>query len=416
MARNALYAQSGGVTPVINASAAAVIAAARAHPDQIGRLFAAKNGVLGVLAEELIDTAEMSEADLVALAASPGGAFGSCRHKLRFGRELTRLFEVFAAHDIGYLFYNGCGDSADTCMKIAAHAEYLGYDLTAIHVPKTIDNDLPHSDCSPGFGSVAKYIGTSVREAAMDVASMSGSSTKVFILEVMGRHTGWIAASSGLASGTGNLPPHLILLPEVTFNAATFLAAVETTIAREGYCVIVAAEGITNAEGTFVAETGGTDAFGHAQLGGVAPYLAQLIKTAQGHKCHWAVADYLQRAARHLASKTDLDQAMAVGTAAVNFALAGERGVMPTIVRTSDAPYTWTIGSVKLEEVANHEKKLPAEYIRADGFHITPAARTYFAPLIMGEAPPPFVDGLPAYPVWNFSLVKAKLEAFNTGA
>ncbi|GHD69455.1 6-phosphofructokinase [Jeongeupia chitinilytica] len=415
MPKNALYAQSGGVTPVINASAYGVISAARRHPDVIGTVYAAQNGILGALDEVLIDTAQLSDADLAALKTTPGGAFGSCRHKLRHGAELTRLFELFAAHDIGYLFYNGGGDSADTCLKVAEFAQYHGYDLTAVHVPKTIDNDLPHSDCSPGFGSVAKYVGTAIREAGLDVASMAASSTKVFILEVMGRHTGWIAASAGLAAQDNDAAPHLILTPEVAFEPGRFLKAVKETIARVGYCTIVAAEGTRDAKGTFLSEAGGADAFGHIQLGGVAPILARLIKDELGHKCHWAVADYLQRAARHIASATDLAQAIAVGEAAVEFAVKGQRSVMPAIIREDSEPYRWRIDAVPLHDVANREKPLPREYLDADGWRLSAEGRAYFAPLIVGEAPPPFVDGLPAYPRWQFSHLPKKLIPFERG-
>ena len=412
MPMNALYAQSGGVTPVINASAAGVISAARLHPGHIGRIFAAKNGILGVLLEELIDTACLTSADLAQLKVTPGGAFGSCRHKIKTEAELARLLAVFKAWDIGYFFYNGGGDSADTCLKVSELAEAAGYPLLAIHVPKTIDNDLPHTDNSPGFGSVAKYVATSVREAGLDVKSMAASSTKVFILEVMGRHTGWIAAASGLAARVEGEPPHLILLPEVGVDEGRLLAAVENTVARYGYCVIVAAEGVKDTHGEFLSEAGGKDAFGHVQLGGLAPYLAGLIKTQCGFKCHWSVADYLQRAARHIASATDLAQAIAVGESAVKLAVAGQGGMMATIERLSDAPYTWDIGAVPLGVVANCEKPLPAEFITTDGFSITAAARRYFAPLIAGEVPPPYVDGLPDYGSWTWSIESPRLPSF----
>nr|WP_314900934.1 6-phosphofructokinase [uncultured Deefgea sp.] len=412
MPMNALYAQSGGVTPVINASAAGVISAARMHPSHIGRVFVAKNGILGVLNEELIDTSVLTSADLAQLKATPGGAFGSCRHKIKTEAELARILAVFKAWDIGYFFYNGGGDSADTCLKVSELAEAAGYPLLAIHVPKTIDNDLPMTDNSPGFGSVAKYVATSVREAGLDVRSMAASSTKVFILEVMGRHTGWIAAASGLAARSEGEPPHLILLPEVAVDESRLLAAVENAVTRYGYCVIVAAEGVKDTNGTFLSEAGGKDAFGHVQLGGLAPYLAGLIKSHCGFKCHWSVADYLQRAARHTASATDLAQAIAVGEAAVKLAVAGQGGMMVTIERLGDVPYTWDIGAVPLGVVANCEKPLPPEYIAADGFGITAAARRYFAPLIAGEAPPPYIDGLPDYGAWIWSIEAPCLPIF----
>ncbi|WP_273431094.1 6-phosphofructokinase [Chitinibacter tainanensis] len=412
MPRNAVYAQSGGVTPVINASAAGLLLTARQYPVHFGRLFAAQNGILGVLNEALIDTAVLSQRELQQLKNTPGGAFGSCRHKLKTDSELRRLLAVLQAWDVGYFFYNGGGDSADTCLKVAELARAANYPLQAIHIPKTIDNDLPLTDCSPGFGSVAKYVATSVREAGLDVASMAASSTKVFVLEVMGRHAGWIAAASALASRHDAEPPHLILLPEVPFERARFVAAVEDTVARYGYAVIVAAEGVKDTQGLYLSEAGGKDAFGHAQLGGLAPNLVEIIKAATGFKCHWAVADYLQRAARHIASATDVQQAFAVGQAAAQLAVAGQNEVMVSIERLSDEPYTWEIGAVPLGMVANIEKPLPAEFISADGFGITPAARRYLLPLIQGEAPPAFIDGLPDYGQWSWVTEGAKLPPY----
>ncbi|WP_047393074.1 6-phosphofructokinase [Chitinibacter sp. ZOR0017] len=412
MPRNAVYAQSGGVTPVINASAAGLLLTARQYPVHFGRLFAAQNGILGVLNEALIDTAVLSSRELQQLKNTPGGAFGSCRHKLKTESELRRLLAVLQAWDVGYFFYNGGGDSADTCLKVAELARAANYPLQAIHIPKTIDNDLPLTDCSPGFGSVAKYVATSVREAGLDVASMAASSTKVFVLEVMGRHAGWIAAASALASRHHAEPPHLILLPEVPFERARFVAAVEDTVARYGYVVIVAAEGVKDTQGLYLSEAGGKDAFGHAQLGGLAPNLVEIIKAATGFKCHWAVADYLQRAARHIASATDVQQAFAVGQAAAQLAVAGQNEVMVSIERLSDEPYTWEIGAVPLGMVANIEKPLPAEFISADGFGITPAARRYLLPLIQGEAPPAFIDGLPDYGQWSWVTEGAKLPPY----
>ena len=399
--RNAFYAQSGGVTAVINASACGVIQTARQHPDRIGKLYAGRNGIIGALTEDLIDTSLESDADIAALRHTPSGAFGSCRYKLKGGdqnpAEYERLLEVFRAHDIGYFFYNGGGDSQDTSNKVAQFSRARGYSLTCIGIPKTVDNDLPITDNCPGFGSVAKYVAVSIREAGFDVASMAKTSTKVFVLEVMGRHAGWIAAAGGLAATTPGAAPHLILFPEITFNEADFLAKVEACVKAHGYCAIVVSEGLRNAEGNFVAEAGSRDAFGHAQLGGVAPVIAQLIKDKLGHKFHWAVADYLQRAARHIASKTDVEQAYALGRAAVEMALAGDNAVMPTIVRLADEPYAWKIGKAALSEVANVERKMPRDYITADGYGITEACRRYLRPLIMGEDYPPYVDGLPQY-------------------
>ncbi len=414
--RNALYAQSGGVTAVINASAAGVIETARAHKDRIGKVFAGRNGIIGALREELIDTGKESRATIAALRHTPAGAFGSCRYKLKSfdenRREYERLFEVFRAHDIGYFFYNGGGDSQDTANKVAQIGARLGYPVTCIGVPKTVDNDLPVTDTSPGFGSVAKYVAVSVREAGLDVQSMCESSTKVFIMEVMGRHAGWIAAAGGLAKQEPDDPPHIILLPEVPFDRDRFLAAVKATVKRIGYCVVVVSEGAQYPDGTFLAEAGTRDAFGHAQLGGVAPAIAAMVKDGLGFKYHWAVADYLQRAARHIASKVDVEQAYAVGRAAVEFALAGRNGVMPVIVRTSDSPYRWKIDAVALDRIANQEKKMPKNFITRDGFGITEKARTYLAPLIQGEDYPPYKQGVPQYARLKGVLVPKKLPPF----
>ncbi len=399
--RNAFYAQSGGVTAVINVSAAAVIETARQHPQRIGKVLAGRNGIVGALSEDLIDTSLESPAALAALRHTPGGAFGSCRYKLKSidqqRAQYQRLIEVFRAHDIGYFFYNGGGDSADTCLKVSQLSQQLDYPLTAIHTPKTVDNDLPHTDCCPGFGSVAKYVATSIREASFDVASMAANSTKVFILEVMGRHAGWITAACGLASTTPEQGPHLLLLPEIAFDRVAFLQRVKATVERYGYCVIAASEGLRDADGKFLSATGLCDAFGHAQLGGVAPLLAQLIKAELGYKYHWAVADYLQRSARHLASRTDVEQAWALGKAAVELALAGQHAVMPAIRRLGDTPYRWDIAAVPLQQVANVEKKMPREFISEDGFHISDACRAYLTPLIEGEDYPPYSGGLPDY-------------------
>jgi 6-phosphofructokinase 1 len=399
--RNVFYAQSGGVTAVINASACGVIQSARAYPDRLGRVFAGRNGILGALEEDLIDTSLESDADIAALRRTPAGAFGSCRYKLKGleenRAEYERLIDVFRAHDIGYFLYNGGGDSADTCLKVAQMGERLGYPLQAIHIPKTVDNDLPHTDTCPGFGSAAKYIATSVREAGFDVASMARTSTRIFVLEVMGRHAGWLAAAAGLAHEQDEDAPHLLLLPEIPLAEDALMERVEATVQRHGYCVVVVSEGLRTADGQFVAESGTRDAFGHAQLGGVAPRIAERIRERLGHKYHWAVADYLQRAARHLASATDVAQAYAVGQAAVDLALKGVSGRMVSLVRKTDSPYVWTTGDVALEEVAGRECPLPREYISEDGFGITPACRRHLAPLLEGEDYPEYVRGLPRY-------------------
>lgn len=398
---NAFYAQSGGVTSVINASACGVIETARQHRGVIGKVLAGRNGIIGALEEDLIDTSRESAATIRGLMQTPAGAFGSCRHKLKSlednRAEYERLIDVFKAHNIRYFFYNGGGDSADTCLKVSTLSETLGYPMQAIHIPKTIDNDLPLTDNSPGFGSVAKYVAISTREAALDVASMCASSTKVFILEVMGRHAGWIAAAAGLAAEQEGDAPHCILFPEIAFDQEKFLAKVQKAVKRYGYCVVVASEGAQTADGRFLSEAGTRDAFGHAQLGGLAPTLAGMVKAELGYKYHWAVADYLQRSARHIASQTDLDQAYAVGKAAVEMAVAGKNAVMPAIVRGRGKRYSWKIADVPLSQVANVEKKMPRNFISRDGFAITEAARDYLAPLIAGEAYPSYRRGLPQY-------------------
>jgi 6-phosphofructokinase 1 len=418
--RNAFYAQSGGVTAVINASAAGVIETARAHRAEIGRVLAGRNGIIGALTEDLIDTSKESARDIAALKHTPSGAFGSCRYKLKgldeSRAQYERLIDVFRAHDIGYFFYNGGNDSADTCLKVSQMADRLGYPLVAVHVPKTVDNDLAVTDNCPGFGSVAKYVATSMREAAFDVASMAATSTKVFVLEVMGRHAGWITAAVGMAEDAATPIPLVLLFPEIPFDEARFTHEVDVRVKRFGYCCIGVSEGLQNAAGKLMAEAGSKDAFGHAQLGGVGPLIANLVRERLRYKYHWAVADYLQRAARHLASKTDLDQSYAVGKAAVELALKGHNAVMTAIVRTSDKPYRWKIGIAPLADVANEEKMLPRDYITADGFGITSKARAYLAPLIKGEAPPPYRDGLPQYVrLKNVAVPKRLATSFDIG-
>ena len=399
--RNAFYAQSGGVTAVINASAAGIIETARRYPRHIGKLYAGRHGIIGALTEDLIDVGAESAATIRALRHTPAGAFGSARFKLKGleqnRAEYERLIEVFKAHDIGYFFYNGGNDSMDTAHKVSQIGDALGYPISCIGVPKTVDNDLPLTDCCPGFGSVAKYVAVSTREAALDVASMARTSTKVFVLEVMGRNAGWIAAAGGLAARRAGDAPQIILFPEIAFDRPAFLARVKQSVETQGYCVIVVSEGTKHPDGTFLAEAGTRDAFGHAQLGGVGPVVANLIREELGYKFHWAVADYLQRAARHIASKVDVEQAYAVGKAAVEYAVKGRTGVMPAIIRTSSRPYKWKIEPVPLSAVANVEKKVPRDFITADGFGITAACRRYLTPLIAGEDYPPYVDGLPDY-------------------
>ena len=412
--KNAFYAQSGGVTSVINASACGVIEACRANSDRIGNLYAGRNGIVGALNEELIDTSLESPADIAALRHTPGGAFGSCRYKMKdigdSKTEYQRLVDVFKAHNIGYFFYNGGGDSADTCLKVSQISEQTGYPIQAIHIPKTIDNDLPLTDCCPGFGSVAKYVAVSTREASLDVASMCATSTKVFILEVMGRHAGWIAAAGGLAAEQAGDPPHLIIFPEIAFDREQFLARVDETIKQRGYCVIVASEGARYADGALISGSLHRDAFGHQQLGGVAPTLAAMVKETLGHKYHYALADYLQRSARHIASKTDTEQAYAVGRAAVEKALQGKSGIMITIQRNPGEKYSWSLGEAALSEIANVEKPMPRSFISEDGFAITSEARSYLQPLVMGEDYPPYKAGVPVYAKLKNQLLEKKLR------
>ena len=412
--KNAFYAQSGGVTAVINASACGVIQTARKHSDKIGTVYAGRNGIIGALTEDLIDTNLESDEDIAALMHTPSGGFGSCRFKLKSleknKREYERLIEVFKAHDIGYFFYNGGGDSADTCHKVSQLSEKMGYPIQAVHVPKTVDNDLPITDNCPGFGSVAKYIAVSALEASFDVRSMAKTSTKIFVLEVMGRHAGWIAAAGGLIEDQ-NIPV-VILFPEVEFDQDKFLAQVDAKVKEYGFCTIVVSEGVHWADGRFLAEQGTRDSFGHAQLGGAAPVVANIIKDALGYKFHWAVADYLQRAARHLSSKSDVEQAYALGEAGVLFALEGDNAIMPTVDRISNNPYEWKIGKAPLADVANVEKMMPMDFITDDGFGITQKCKDYLLPLIDGEDYPPYENGLPKYVVLKNQSVARKLPDF----
>ena len=415
--KNAFYAQSGGVTSVINSSACGLIQEARRHPDKIGKVYAGRDGIIGALTEDLIDTSFESDEDIARLRYTPGGAFGSCRYKLKsledHRAQYERLIEVFKAHDIGYFFYNGGNDSMDTAWKVSQIAEKMGYPVVCVGVPKTVDNDLPLTDCCPGFGSVAKYVATSIREAGYDVASMSRTSTKMFVLEVMGRHAGWITAACGLASENAGEPPHILLFPEVPFNPEKFLVRVQECIDQYGYCTVAVSEGLADADGKLIADSGSKDAFGHSQLGGVGQIVAQLVKDKLGYKYHWALADYLQRSARHQASRTDVEQAYALGVAAVNLALQGKNAVMATIVRLADTPYRWEIGEAPLKDIANVERKMPADFITPDGFHITDACRTYLQPLIEGEDPPPYRKGLPDYVRLKNKGVARKLVIFN---
>ncbi|MBM37686.1 MAG: 6-phosphofructokinase [Woeseia sp.] len=409
-ARNAFYAQSGGVTAVINASACGVIETARKYNNKIARVYAGRNGIIGALTEDMIDTSKETAAAIAALKYTPGGAFGSARYKLKGleenRTEYERLIEVFKAHDIGYFFYNGGNDSMDTAHKVSQISKNMGFPVTCLGVPKTVDNDLPITDNCPGFGSVAKYIAVSTQEAAMDVISMSKTSTKVFILEVMGRHAGWIAAAAGLAGKSPKDAPHIILFPEIPFKKREFLKKVRECVKKYDFCVIVVSEGASYANGKFLAEAGTKDAFGHAQLGGVAPVIASIVRDNLGYKFHYAIADYLQRSARHIASSVDVKQAYAVGKAAVELALQGKTAVMPVIKRISQKPYRWKIESAPISRIANKEKMLPRRYITKDGFGITESARQYLEPLIRGEDYPPYINGLPKCANLKNNLVK----------
>jgi 6-phosphofructokinase 1 len=409
-----LYAQSGGVTAVINATAAAVITAARKARVKV---LAGRNGIIGVLREELIDTSKETATAIRQLRHTPGGAFGSCRFKLKSLEEnreqYARLIDVFRAHDVRWFLYNGGNDSADTANKVSQIAAAFDYPLACIGVPKTVDNDLAVTDTCPGFGSAAKFAAVSILEASLDVVSMSESSTKVFVMEVMGRHAGWLAAAAGLAQRARDDAPQIILFPEIPFDQDAFLKRVDETVKRVGWCSVVVSEGLRTPDGKFLAEAGGKDAFGHVQLGGVGPQIAQLVNSKLGYKQHWAVPDYLQRSARHLASKTDADQAWAVGEKAVEYALAGKHAVMPVIKRTSDSPYRWKIEPARLDDVANHEKKMPRNFITKDGYGITDACRRYLEPLIRGEDAPPYgKDGLPVYVKLKNTAVAKKLPAY----
>ncbi len=414
--KNAFYAQSGGVTAVINASACGVIETARKHKDKIGKVYAGRNGIIGALTEDLIDTSKETKSAIAGLRHTPSGAFGSCRFKMKSLEdnrlEYERLIEVFKAHNIGYFFYNGGGDSADTCLKVSQIGDTMGYPITAVHVPKTVDNDLPITDNCPGFGSVAKYIAVSTMEASFDVASMCATSTKVFVLEVMGRHAGWIAAAGAMASTPEHEIPIIVLFPEVEFNKEKFLKTVDDKVKKFGYCSVVVSEGVHWPDGKFLAETGLKDAFGHSQLGGAAPVVANMIQDGLGYKYHWGVADYMQRAARHIASKTDVDQAYATGKAAVEYAIKGHNSVMPAIKRVSNKPYKWKIEMAPLSKIANVEKMMPASFISKDGFSITNKCREYLAPLMKGEDYPPYKDGLPKYVTLKKVAVAKKLPPF----
>ena len=417
MLKNIFYAQSGGATAVINATACGVIEAARENKDKIGKVLAGRYGIVGALQEEIIDTSILSGTEVKALMYTPAAAFGSSRYKLKEfcsnRDQYYRLIEVFRAHHIGYFLYNGGGDSQDTANKVCQFSQELGYPIACIGIPKTIDNDLPFTSSSPGFGSAAKYVAVSVREVGLDVASMATTSTQVFIIEVMGRHTGWIAAASALARKLEGQAPHIILFPEIEFRQENFIQKVHDAVKKFGYCVVVVSEGLKYPDGKFLTASNSQDPFGHHQLGGVAPILASIVKKYAKYKCHWAVADYLQRSARHIASQVDIDQSYAVGRAAVDFAILGKTATMPIIKRNSNVPYEWSIGEVSLRSIANVEVEIPRHYISRDGFDITVACKEYLMPLIQGQAYPPYKCGLPDYMQFNHKILEKKLKSFS---
>jgi len=412
---NLFYAQSGGVTAVINATAAAVIQTARNRPDAVGKVLAGRHGILGALGEDLIDASAFATDDLAAIARLPGGVFGSCRFDLdapeRNPGQYDRLFEVFAAHDIGYFLYNGGNGSMDTVVKLSTAARQRGYRLVCIGVPKTVDNDIEGTDCCPGFGSAAKYVATSMLEAGLDLDAMASRVGRVFVMEVMGRNAGWLAAATALAATDEDQPPHIILMPEVPFDEAVFLERVKATVERLGYCAVTVSEGIRRSDGSLVMEQS-HDRKGRVQLGGAGQCIARLVHAAFGYKHHWAIPDYLQRAAGHTVSATDHAHACAVGRAAVEYAIDGRDGVMPAIRRVADDPYGWVVEPAALADVANRERLVPADFIRADGLHVTDAARRYLQPLIEGELRPPFVNGLPHYQRFKPGRVPRKLPPY----
>lgn len=414
MTRNLLYAQSGGVTAVINATAAGVIATARQASGEIGQVLAARNGILGVLRETLVDTAGLSVRDLERLRSTPGGAFGSCRFDLdpadRNPAQYDRLFAVLAAHDVGCFLYNGGNGSMETCRQIQAAADARGYPLTVLGVPKTVDNDIVLTDCCPGFGSAAKYLATSIREVGLDLNAMTTGSGRAFVLEVMGRNAGWLAAACALAAEDDDAAPHLILLPEVAFDEAAFLARVKSVVERSGSCAIVVAEGVRGLGGK-VLSIQDRNQKGYIQLGGAGEVIAEKIHTGLGYKVHYALADYLQRSARHIASRTDTAQAFGVGKAAVRRAIAGNCGVVG-IERLSDEPYLWRTTLQAFDLVANLERQVPPEFIAPDGFGVTDAFRRWCRPLIAGEDWPPFRDGLPDYLRLQLPLVPPRLAPY----
>ncbi|MDK2943431.1 MAG: ATP-dependent phosphofructokinase / diphosphate-dependent phosphofructokinase [Mesotoga sp.] len=403
--KNAVYAQSGGVTSVINASAYGTLVAAL-ESKEIDRVFAGINGVKGILNEDLYDLTEEARSEIDRIPYTPGAVFGSCRTKIDSDEDFEKLFKVFDAHSIRYFFYNGGNDSMDTAHKISKKAKEIGYELQVVGIPKTVDNDLLETDHCPGYGSAARFTAISIMEATRDLKSMYSDSTKVFIMESMGRNSGWLAASGSLASTDRFHGPQIILLPEVPFMEDSFIAKVEEVVKKEGYCSIVASEALKRPDGSFISTAGYYDAFGNVQLGKIGQYLEKIIRDALKCKVHVALPDYLQRSSRHVASLIDWQEAVEVGALAVREAIRGESEVMISINRLRSKPYLKEYTTVALELIANGTKDLPVEFISEDGFYVTDEFRSYALPLIQGEAPNLYLNGLPMYE--NLQKIRAR--------
>ncbi|KUJ75795.1 6-phosphofructokinase [Thiomicrospira sp. XS5] len=416
--RNVIYAQAGGVTAVINASAAGVIEMVKRHPEKFGKVYAAINGIVGVLEERLTDASRFSEDTLDRLKTQPGAAFQACRFDLdgidENPGQYQRVLEVFRTYDIGYFFYNGGNGSMVTAQKVADYCSAHGHPVTCIGVAKTIDNDLALSHCSPGFGSAAKYIATSLLEATMDLFSMHNTSTKFFALEAMGRNVGWLTIAGGLIKTAMPDVPLLILPAERPFERSKFLDRVQHLIDTKGYCVCIVSEGLMDMDGHYISienveHTHNND---YTQLGGVAHTLSGLVSNTFNCKTHSAVPDYLQRSASHLVSQTDWEMAYRAGKAAVQAALDGKHGVLPVIEVIDTHPLVWRYKNVDLFEVADLEKSVPDEFLTEDGMDITPAAIDYLLPLIKGERHIQYCNGLPDIYPMQFELVEQQLPKY----
>jgi 6-phosphofructokinase 1 len=401
---NLLVAQSGGPTAVINSSIAGVISEAGRH-ECIEEIYGGMNGVYGILQENLIDIGEENTKSIQSLKHTPAAALGTCRYKINFKtdaeqaeKDMNRLFEVIEAHNIRYFFYAGGNDSQDTTNKVHLEAAKRGYDIRAIGVPKTIDNDLPHTDHTPGYGSVIKYNATTVMEVGADLRSQATDEGSCCIIEVMGRSAGWIAAGTVLAKEREDDPPHIILLPEIPFNETKFLVKAMDTVTKNGYCVVVVGEGLKDTEGNEIgADKTKLDAFGHPVLAGAAERLAEIVEPALNLKTRTVKLGYAQRAAAHYASQTDVDEAFACGEAAVRAAIEGQSGFMVKLVRESDEPYKWSTGLQPLEDIANQEAFIPRDWISEDGWLPNEKFEKYARPLIQGELHLPTKGGLPAF-------------------